>query len=281
MNSLIPLVDADIIVYRAACAAQHKRYHAHESDWYFDSWAEAKEYIEATGGAIECTELIVEPVENALHNAKSMLSTIEDKFSVLSNELVLFLTETNDETSFRKKLAKTKEYKSSRKKQDKPQHYQAVRDYLNKHYRTETIKGYEADDALGIYHTANPSETVVCSIDKDLLQVPGKHYNIVHQTHFVIDELTGARNLFQQILSGDPSDDIPGCPKIGKIGAIKILKDCSDIKGMYDVTKARYRDCGYGNGIEDRLEFMLEQANLCFIFRETGITFSKWIEKYL
>ena len=76
--------------------------------------------------------------------------------------------------NFRKTLYP--EYKANRKDKPKPKHLQLLRTYLTEHWNAVLANGCEADDLLGVHQTDN---TVICSIDKDLLQIPGTHYNWV------------------------------------------------------------------------------------------------------
>ena len=100
------------------------------------------------------------------------------------------------------------EYKAHRKKKPKPQFLEACRESLVINWKCQVTDGIEADDALGIEHQANPG-SVLASIDKDLLQLPGRHYNFVKQTWTDIDELQGLRNFYTQLIEGDASDNIP------------------------------------------------------------------------
>lgn len=97
--------------------------------------------------------------------------------------------------------------------------------------------GYEADDALGMNQTEG---AVICSIDKDLLQIPGQHYNFVKGLWTEITELDGWFNFYVQLLVGDTSDNIPGCPGIGKVKAPRILAGCKTPFEMYQACVAEY-----------------------------------------
>ena len=86
--------------------------------------------------------------------------------------------------------------------------------------------GMEADDLVSIWAAeARTMETdyVVVGIDKDLLQIPGKHYNFVKKTHQEVAEEDAAFNLMLQCLTGDNSDNIPGIKGVGPVKARKIL----------------------------------------------------------
>ena len=67
-------------------------------------------------------------------------------------------------------------------------------------------------------------ERIICSLDKDLRQIPGK----LSQDGRTIQKLS-KRDCDHwhmiQTLTGDSVDGFSGCPKIGKVTAQKILKD--------------------------------------------------------
>ena len=73
-------------------------------------------------------------------------------------------------------------------------------------------------------------ESTICSPDKDVLkQIEGIHYDYRWAKdgtmgRFVTTSRKDAEKfLWQQVLMGDSTDDIPGLPKVGEKTAIKIL----------------------------------------------------------
>lgn len=138
-----------------------------------------------------------------------MAATGADKYRI-------FLTST-DKSNFRYNIYP--EYKANRKA-DKPKHYQHIREYLEYELDAEVIYGEEADDALGYSQTEG---SVICSIDKDLLMIPGRHYNFVKQELYMISPEEGRLNFYSQLLNGDIVDNIPGCPGIGPKKIEKLL----------------------------------------------------------
>ena len=97
--------------------------------------------------------------------------------------------------------------------------------------------GSEADDFLGIHQD---DSSVICGIDKDLLQIPGKHYNYDKKVSQVVTPLEGWRNFFTQVLTGDASDNIPGLPRIGPVKAMSILSMAASPKEMYQTVRDVY-----------------------------------------
>src|SRR5258708_8577850 len=111
------------------------------------------------------------------------------------------------------------EYKANRI-QPKPKHYDLLKEYLVKDWDARIAHGMEADDALGI---EQEESTIIASIDKDLLQVPGQHYNFVRKEFQEVTPFEGMRYFYTQVLTGDSVDNIKGCPKIGPIKAAQAL----------------------------------------------------------
>lgn len=128
------------------------------------------------------------------------------------------------------------EYKAHRPK-EKPFWLQAIRDYLVANFNAEVVDGQEADDALGINQT---EETMICSIDKDLLMIPGKHYNFVKDEFLEVNGYQGMYHFYKQCLMGDRSDNIKGIPKVGPKNADKILNSCVTEKEMFDAVRDAY-----------------------------------------
>jgi hypothetical protein len=65
----------------------------------------------------------------------------------------------------------------------------------------------EADDAMGI---AQGDDTVICSIDKDMLTVPGMHYNWQKDTFTNQSETAADTFLHRQLITGDRTDNVFG-----------------------------------------------------------------------
>ena len=90
--------------------------------------------------------------------------------------------------------------------------------------------GREADDLIRIWaEQARESgdDYVICSIDKDLKCIPGKHFLMHKKELITISEHEAMRHYYQQILKGDPTDNIPGVPRVGEVKAEKILASCT------------------------------------------------------
>ena len=69
---------------------------------------------------------------------------------------------------------------------------------------------------MAIAQTRSPDTSIICTIDKDLLQVPGKHYNFVKQEFRTISPKEGLFNFYWQFIMGDSSDNIKGFDGIAR-----------------------------------------------------------------
>ena len=127
------------------------------------------------------------------------------------------------EDNFRYKVGTTKPYKGNRATMVRPKYLNHCKDYLVKNYRAIKVHGFEADD--GIASDMIQNNAIHCGIDKDILQVPGDHYNYVKQEWQYISEEEAVIRLYRQILTGDNSDNIPGLPHVGEKTAEKIIED--------------------------------------------------------
>lgn len=86
--------------------------------------------------------------------------------------------------------------------------------------------GREADDLMRIWAEqckAHEIDYVICSIDKDLRCIPGKHWLMHHKKLIQVSNEEALRHYYEQLLKGDPTDNIPGVPRVGEVKASKIL----------------------------------------------------------
>lgn len=152
----------------------------------------------------------------------------------------------------------------------RPPNIEVLKEYMIKHYGAIMGKNCEADDLLGCNQDDN---SIICSLDKDLLQISGKHYRwpiyrkdeIVSQEQFItIEEEEGLRWFYQQMLIGDTSDNIKGVDKIGPQKAQAIIDECKDEHEMINITKEMYND-----------DFRwATNADLLWIWRSIGVSYS-------
>jgi len=134
--------------------------------------------------------------------------------------------------NFRYDIAVTAPYKGNRTA-PKPKHLQLIRDYLVSAWDFKISVGEEADDAIAIAHVENNYETIIASIDKDFLQLKGKHWNFVKKEMTEVTEAEALLNFYRQVLTGDRVDNIIGLKGIGPVKADKILNGCTSATEMY------------------------------------------------
>ena len=151
--------------------------------------------------------------------------------STEATEYRLFLTGKNN---FRYTIYP--EYKAHRPK-EKPFWLEKCRQYLIATFNAEVVDGQEADDALGIAQT---EDTIICSIDKDLLMIPGRHYNFVKDEFQEVTNDSGMRHFYMQCLTGDRSDNIKGIEQIGPKKAEKILTGCITEQELFNAVREAY-----------------------------------------
>lgn len=141
-----------------------------------------------------------EPLESALARTEELMRRILHETGAKS-----YLGFISGPENYRYAIDPT--YKANRADKPRPEWLQPCREYLVMNWNAKVCNGIEADDALGIHQT---SSTVICSIDKDLLMIEGRHYNFVTGEWKFIDKLQGLRNFYTQLLLGDNSDNIRG-----------------------------------------------------------------------
>ncbi|MDI3533887.1 MAG: polymerase [Thermosediminibacterales bacterium] len=112
------------------------------------------------------------------------------------------------------------------------------------------IEGFEADDVLGTIAKKGEEqgfEVVIVTGDKDALQLISPNINVLLTrkgisemelfdekkvlTHY---QVTPKQMVDVKGLMGDPSDNIPGVPKVGQKTAIKLIKEFSSIENLME-----------------------------------------------
>ena len=162
--------------------------------------------------------------------------------------------------NFRNDIARTAPYKGNRTA-PKPKHLQFIRDYLVSAWDFKISEGEEADDSIAIAHTESNYTTVIASIDKDFLQLPGKHWNFVKKEMTKVNEAEALLNFYRQVLTGDRVDNIIGLKGIGPVKADKILANCTSRAEMYLACIEAY------SGSEERV---IENCRLLWLRRTVG-----------
>ena len=142
--------------------------------------------------------------------------------------------------NFRHQVAKSYEYKGNRKSAEKPIHLYHIRQYMVDKFDAIVSEGEEADDLIAIEATKLGPDTVVASIDKDMLQIPCHHFNFGKNEWKTVDDWSGLQFFYNQILTGDRADNIIGLYRVGPVKATKMLSEAKTEKDLWEACVKAY-----------------------------------------
>jgi hypothetical protein len=257
-------IDGDVVVYRCGFAVEKTQYLVTDASYtvlrgFAAAAKDAKSDLVEYDTDVLWSRKEVEPESHALALVKSVIGDIRDRYP--NHEPYIWLSPSVG--NFRERIATRAKYKGNRDSQHRPVHFNAIRDYLCSKYGARTTAGQEADDAIGIGMHDAPGSVCV-SIDKDLKQIAGTHYNWVDKTESTISPRQAALNFYTQILAGDATDNVPGIEGIGPRKAAAILDKVSGAKEAWQRCLGAYGDV-YG---KDGEAFALETARLVYVRRK-------------
>jgi hypothetical protein len=262
LENLNAIIDGDIVIYRCAFAAEKTKYLVETSQGQFlsaENHKEAKNITETSGGVI-WSRKVVEPVEHALQAAKTSMEAIVSRFGSYR----VYIT---GERNFRREIAVTQPYKGNRDRNKDPVYKKEVEAYLVERWGAIKTDQIEADDAIGIALSSDEAGCAV-TVDKDLDQIPGWHFNWVTGESYRVSNKEADFSLYTQLLTGDPTDAIPGLPGIGQARAAAILADSKSSLELASRSWAAYRD--KVEGFEKARAYFIEQLKLVFIQRKAS-----------
>ena len=215
------LIDGDIVAYRAA-------FHAQDYD-----------------------------LDVAINKADELLEMILQRtlFIAAPHEYQVYLT---GRGNFRFDIAKSYEYKGNRKDGTKPIWLHDVREHMVKKWNAIVSEGEEADDLIAIEATRYGPDTIVASIDKDMMQIPCRHYNFGRDEWYTVDDWDGLQFFYKQILTGDSADNIIGLYRVGPAKASKMLEGCETEDDLWDAVLKAY---------DGDIERVVENARLLWLRR--------------
>lgn len=209
------LIDTEVYLYRAAAASEFEaEWDALEGDWtYLCRHGQAQALFQDSIGEIR--------------------DTIPDHQPVL-----VF----SDGVSFR--YGVWPQYKANRKKYRKPAGYRKLVEWVEKAaqargWQVARLADIEGDDVLGVL--SEPGDVIV-SVDKDMLTLPGLHLR--NGEIMEVSELEADRAFFTQVLTGDQSDNYPGCPGYGPVTAERLMDGCTSAEQMWAEVLAAYAKKG-------------------------------------
>lgn len=171
----------------------------------------------------------------------------------------VFLFSGSSKNTFRYFIGFEKEYKGNRKPSDDydyPRKWEDMAEIMHvvkTRYNTFVHADLEADDLVAVL---NRPGTLIYSMDKDLKQLAGKHFN---KGFNKVEEITPADGLLMlcyQLLAGDSTDNISGLPGTGDVGAKKILNGLTSIKNGPHIILRLYQE---KYGIVEGTDWFVEQ----------------------
>ena len=168
------LVDADIVAYQFAVVNEQ------EYEWDEETTSKALDL----DGALEAVDYFI----------KRLMVTTK-----ASKALFCFSSSPN----FRYDVLPT--YKHNRTG-EKPELYSEVRAYIEDNYPCKVKPTLEADDVMGILSTLNPEQMVIATIDKDLMQIQGHHYNWRKDEYVYVTQEQADKFFYKQIILRDISN---------------------------------------------------------------------------
>lgn len=248
------LIDADVLVYEVGFAAEA-------------GWQQA---------GFPPFDYVAELLDNRIANIVAIAGNADERGELSSP--ILYIT---GKGNFRYEIAKRTPYKE--RVGNKPWHYKNLKAYMKAKYNVIESDGLEADDLMAIEQSKRPLETIICTRDKDLRQVPGWHYGweLGNQPQFgpMLVDAVGSIKLsadrkkisgygetffYSQCLTGDRVDSIPGMDGCGPVKAFEILDGAETLDECFKRVLEAYRGL-----YEDRAEEeLLEQGRLLWMTRE-------------
>jgi hypothetical protein len=279
-NNLPLFMDADYFVYRIAFSLQERRYMLVEDEDVIYDTTSKRELATAMAEKPHLTMEDVEIVDTVCDPSfipEKCANIVEDMcLTAMSHNYTIVLG--NDKPTFRDEMSVFVPYKEGRS--ERPTLYQEVRDHFINNMGAKQAKGIEADDAVGQVGWNNIGKVIICSVDKDLLTIPGWHLNPCRLDDGVywVSPKQSCFEFYKSLLTGDATDNIKGLQ--GKkgvqagIGAknkiVKQLEQCTTELAMLNICAETYRTHPILDTMEwyqgvDWKDALVVNANLLFL----------------
>lgn len=278
MNSRLLVIDADSLIYRVGFSAEPKQYLVWDNEdreygpiAVFKKSRDADKWINGETDRYEKeVDLKTLPLDYSINYLDNIINSIIWRYR--SNDYKIFV-ESNEPNykTFRHKICP--DYKKDRDVSNRPSYYKSIFHHLVGNWRAYVVgDGLEADDVVAINCCREP-DSVCVSIDKDLNQIQGVHYNPNKRLEYSVDSWGAIKNLYIQALTGDTVDNIKGVEGIGPVKANKILTKDNIISssGLREYERSLFESCLWAyKGDYERLNINLK---LLYLLRNWG---DKW-----
>lgn len=256
------LIDGDMVMFQMSHAVTNRYYQIDGYKKHYKSIVEARKFCDKKGLDHSAIKQYADPKDDlgtVLDTVDGFVAQIVREADASTYELYF-----TGRDNFRKEVAVTHEYKGNRKDGGvRPCYLSEIREWLLDNHPSVECNNCEADDGLGINQSA---ETIICSKDKDLLMIPGNHYNWGTKVHQIVDPDEGMMFFWKQVLMGDKTDNIHGINGVGPKTADRIIIECEDplcTVGLH-----------YAIHFDDPESRLIENMNLLWIRQEEG---QEWI----
>lgn len=215
---------------------------------------------------------------NIQRSDSQRIQYIEDRlqsiFSSFSAKGYIFCFSGKSYSTFRHSIGMEREYKGSR---TDPNFYKGkiedmsfVVSYISNQYPTLVFSDLEADDVISMLQNDN---TFVYSNDKDLLQIPGFHFDLEKWDVYHMSEEKAFYNLVTQVIKGDSTDSIPGLKGYGD----KKSKELIESKPLKQGINLVLREYQLKHGLTEGTDMFCEMWMLVKLRSNRGTYFK---EKY-
>lgn len=261
------LLDADSIIYKIGYACDNHLY-SYKGKLYEKKKEATREY-EADGCPPSFPIISVIKPENKGVVKSTLISFIDNKlenYKCFDNFLFI-----GKGRSFRYNIATRLSYKGNREGRVHPTHHEYIKELIVNLYPTiESRDLFESDDEIS--WRAEPGDVIV-SIDKDLLQIPGNHFNFDTNKEAVVSELEGIKRVACQMLTGDTSDNVLGIGGIGPSSSyIPNIMEAPDVEHVFSIVTALYQ-MHYGYYA---FQFMRENFMLLRLLKEVPTSYEQY-----
>lgn len=218
------LIDGDILIYRAAFIAEQA------VDWGGGQFTLSANQASAEGDLVSRVQALMVDLE--------------------ADDFLFALTHADN---FRKVIYP--DYKANRTMIRKPMLLSPLKAFAHRNWGAKVYERpqLEGDDCLGILATktmphqqGGPMERIIVSTDKDFKSIPGKHYNFTKPDEGIIDYDVKTANYYHmmQTLTGDITDNYPGCPGVGPVKAGKVLGLAASPRVMWEKVVGAFKKAG-------------------------------------